>query len=73
MILLSNKDAKELTSEPTLDLDRASRKTFWFKQPKKKNGVEVPSSFKAEFLNMMIRCGKSTPNPLRLFSEAAHS
>ncbi|KAF9648549.1 hypothetical protein BDM02DRAFT_3115148 [Thelephora ganbajun] len=39
-------------------IDRENRRSFWFKQPKKKNGVEVPQSFKEEFLKMKIRCAE---------------
>jgi len=39
-------------------IDRANRRTFWFKQPKKKNGLEVPQHLKDEFLKMKIRCAE---------------
>lgn len=39
-------------------IDRANRRTFWFKQPKKKNGLEVPQNLKEEFLRMRVRCAE---------------
>lgn len=54
---LSNWNVEELTLRWPLDVDRTNRKSFWFKQPKKRNGLEVPQSLKDEFLNFKIRCG----------------
>jgi len=51
-----NRNTRELTFGP-LDVDRVNRKSFWFKQPKKRNGLEVPQSLKDEFLNFKVRCG----------------
>jgi hypothetical protein len=48
---------QRLTSARPLDIDRVKKKTFWFKQPKKKNGLEVPQNLKDEFLRMRILCG----------------
>jgi len=39
-------------------VDGANRRTFWFKQPKKKSGLEVPVGLKDEFLKMKIRCAE---------------
>ena len=55
--LSSNRNTRKLTFGRPLDVDRVNRKSFWFKKPKKRNGLEVPQTLKDEFLNFKVRCG----------------